>query len=105
MSPMEQKIRLLLVDDHTLFREGLARLLEAESGLDLVGNFSTAEEALEALEHDSVHVVLLDFELGEKNGLHFFRSFQEKGFPGKILMVTGGMSHADTFRALKQGAS
>jgi DNA-binding NarL/FixJ family response regulator len=102
---MEQKIKLLLVDDHTLFREGLARLLEAETGLELVGMFSSADEALGALEHDSVHVVLLDFELGEKNGLDFFRVFHEREFSGRILMVTGGMSDADTFRVLKQGAS
>jgi DNA-binding NarL/FixJ family response regulator len=102
---MEQKIRLLLVDDHTLFREGLARLLEAETGLELVGKFSSADEALKALEHDAVHVVLLDFELGEKNGLHFFRAFHEKGFQGRILMVTGGLSDADTFRVLNEGAS
>jgi DNA-binding NarL/FixJ family response regulator len=102
---MEQKIRLLLVDDHTLFREGLARLLEAEAGLELAGNCSSADEALRALEENAVDVVLLDFELGEKNGLHFFRIFQERGFQGRILMVTGGMSDADTVRALQQGAS
>jgi DNA-binding NarL/FixJ family response regulator len=102
---MEQKIKLLLIDDHTLFREGLARLLEAESGLELVGNFSSTEEALKALERTSVHVVLLDFELGAKNGLEFFRAFQEKQFQGRVLMVTAGMSDADTFRALKDGAS
>jgi DNA-binding NarL/FixJ family response regulator len=102
---MEQKIRLLLVDDHTLFREGLARLLEAESGLELVGNFSSTDEALNALNRDSVHVVLLDFDLGEKNGLNFYREFRARGFKGKVLMVTAGMSDADTFQALKDGAS
>jgi two-component system, NarL family, nitrate/nitrite response regulator NarL len=102
---MEEKIKLLLVDDHTLFREGLARLLEAESGLELVGHFSSAAEALQALERNSVQVVLLDFELGETNGLHFFRAFQQKGFRGKILLVTAGMSDADTFQALKDGAA
>lgn len=102
---MEEKIRLLLVDDHTLFREGLARLLEAESGLELVGNFSSIDEALKALERNSVHVVLLDFDLGEKNGLQFFRTFQERKFQGRILMVTAGMSDTDTFRAFKEGAA
>jgi DNA-binding NarL/FixJ family response regulator len=102
---MEQTIRLLLIDDHTLFREGLARLLEAEKGLQLVGNFSSADDAMLALERDAVDVVLLDFELGEENGLHFFRMFRERGLSGRILMVTGGMSDADTLRVLKQGAS
>jgi DNA-binding NarL/FixJ family response regulator len=102
---MDEKIRLLLVDDHTLFREGLARLLEAENGLELVGKFSSIEEALQTLEEVSVDVVLLDFDLGEKNGLQFFRTFREQAFSGKILMVTAGMSDADMHRALKEGAA
>src|ERR1700761_1677868 len=105
MGHMEHKIRLLLVDDHTLFREGLARLLEAESGLELVGHVASGDDALGLLEQQHVDVILLDFELGEKNGLHFFRAFQERSLHGKILLVTGGMSDADTLKALRQGAS
>jgi DNA-binding NarL/FixJ family response regulator len=102
---MEDKIRLLLVDDHTLFREGLARLLEAESGLELVGKFSSVSEALATLEGTSVDVVLLDFDLGEENGLRFFRAFQARKFAGRVLLVTAGMSDADTYQALKEGAA
>jgi DNA-binding NarL/FixJ family response regulator len=102
---MEDKIRLLLVDDHTLFREGLARLLEAEGGLELMGNFSSIDEALKALEEDAVDVVLLDFDLGDKNGLQFSRAFRERGFQGKVLMVTAGMSDADAHRVLREGAA
>jgi DNA-binding NarL/FixJ family response regulator len=102
---MGNKIRLLLVDDHTLFREGLARLLEAETGVELVGHFSSAAEALAAIELNSVHVVLLDFDLGEKRGLSFIRASRERGFQGKILMVTAGMPDADALLALQSGAS
>jgi len=102
---MGSRIRLLLIDDHTLFREGLARLLEAESGLEVAGHFSSAAEALAAAELNSVHVVLLDFDLGEKQGLHFIRESRELGFAGKILMVTAGMSDVDTLLALEGGAS
>ena len=93
------------MDDHTLFREGLSRLLEAESGLELVGSASSIEEALEALEETQVDVVLLDFDLGEKSGLQFFRIFQERKLQGRVLMVTAGMSDADTLRALKEGVA
>lgn len=101
----ETKIRLMLVDDHTLFREGLARLLDAESGLHLVGHFSSTNEALAATELDSVQVILLDFDLGETRGLHFLREARDKGFTGKILMVTAGMSDVDALQALQSGAS
>jgi DNA-binding NarL/FixJ family response regulator len=102
---MNAKIRLMLVDDHTLFREGLARLLEAESGLQLIGHFSSATEALAAIDLGSVDVVLLDFDLGETHGLQFLREAREIGFAGKILMVTAGMSDADSLQILQSGAS
>jgi DNA-binding NarL/FixJ family response regulator len=102
---MEAKIRLLLIDDHTLFREGLARLLEADTALELVGSSPSTDAALEVLKEGKVHVVLLDFDLGEKNGFEFLRTFRQCGYQGRVLMVTGGMSAADTSRALKEGAA
>ncbi|WP_446744457.1 response regulator [Silvibacterium acidisoli] len=102
---MDEKVRLLLVDDHTLFREGLARLLEAEYGLELIGSCASPEEAFTILEARGVDVVLLDFDLGTKNGLHFFREFEMRKYPGRILMVTAGMRDADTVSALKNGVA
>jgi two-component system nitrate/nitrite response regulator NarL len=101
----EKKIRLLLIDDHTLFREGLARLLDAENGLELAGHFSSVVEALSIPRLESVDVVLLDFDLGEKRGLHFIHQARRHGFTGKILMVTAGMSDVDAVLALEGGAS
>jgi two-component system, NarL family, nitrate/nitrite response regulator NarL len=102
---MDTKIKLMLVDDHTLFREGLARLLEAESGLQLIGHFSSTSEALAKVDLNSLDVVLLDFDLGETQGLHFLREAREMGFAGKVLMVTAGMSHADGLKLLQSGVS
>jgi DNA-binding NarL/FixJ family response regulator len=102
---MKSRIRLMLIDDHTLFREGLARLLEAESDLELVGHFSGVDEALAASTLSSVQVVLLDFDLGDAQGLQFIRGARSRGFAGKILMVTAGMSDADAVQALHGGAS
>ncbi len=102
---MEQKIRLLLIDDHTLFREGLVRLLEAENGLEVAGHFSSTDEALALPVLPSVHIVLLDFDLGEVPGLRFMREAGSRGFQGKILMVTAGISHANTLLALEGGVS
>jgi DNA-binding NarL/FixJ family response regulator len=102
---MEQEIKLLLVDDHILFREGLTRLLEGEDGLKLAGSFSSVGEAIGAIAGDSVDVVLLDFDLGEEQGLQLLTESRKKGFKGKILMVTAGMSESDSFRALKAGAA
>jgi two-component system, NarL family, nitrate/nitrite response regulator NarL len=102
---MDIPITLMLVDDHTLFREGLARLLEAEDGLRLVGHFSSASEALAAIALNSVDVILLDFDLGETHGLQFLHQAQEMSFAGKVLMVTAGMSDAQALQVLQSGAS
>jgi DNA-binding NarL/FixJ family response regulator len=109
MSPMpqpaNQKIRLLLIDDHSLFREGLKRLLEAYPAFELAGDFPTADAALEALASTHIDVVLLDFDLGEQTGIHFLQQARKKHFAGRILMVTAGLSDADTLRILQLGAS
>jgi two-component system, NarL family, nitrate/nitrite response regulator NarL len=105
LESMEATIKLLLIDDHTLFREGLARLLEAEQGLELVGSCASTEAAREALDESPVDVVLLDFDLGEKNGFEFLGTLRQRNHAARVLMVTGGMSAADTSRALAQGAA
>jgi DNA-binding NarL/FixJ family response regulator len=62
----QQTIEVLLVDDHALFRESVARLLGAEPGFKVVGHCGSIEAALEALRERHVDVVLLDFDLGER---------------------------------------
>ncbi len=98
-------IRLLLVDDHPLFREGLARLLAAESDFEMIAHCSTSGEALQFLSRSNVDVVLLDFDLGDEQGNHFISSARRSGYGGKILMVTAGMNATESSVALKLGAS
>jgi DNA-binding NarL/FixJ family response regulator len=100
-----EKIRLLIIDDHTLFREGLARLLEAEDDLALIGHFSSSVEALASPELTTAYIALLDFDLGEEPRLHFIRESRKLGFSGKIIMVTAGMTHIDAALAVENGAS
>ncbi len=102
---MTSKIKLVLVDDHSLFREGLGRLLSAEEDLELVANCSSIEDALAALERNQIDLVLLDFDLGEQQGINFFDRAKKQGYEGRVLMVTAGMSDADTLRALDRGAA
>jgi DNA-binding NarL/FixJ family response regulator len=105
MIPTEQKIRLLLIDDHGLFREGLSRLLEAESGLELAGNVASVPEAIGAMYENQVDVVLLDFDLGEQTGLDFLTFLRTQRFAGRVLIVTAGLSNLDTLRVMERGAA
>ncbi len=100
-----QQIRILLVDDHGLFRESLSRLLEAESDFRITATCATVREAWDALSLEPVEVVLLDFDLGAEQGSTFLEEARRRRFAGRILMVTAGMSDAVTLRAFESGAS
>jgi len=99
------RTRLLLVDDHILFREGLIRLLASEPDFEIVGSCGTSAEALEVLNQTSVDIVLLDFDLGEEHASQLISSARRQGFAGKILMVTAGMSANESSIAIRLGAS
>ena len=86
-----QRLRVLLLDDHVLFREGLRRLLVTEPDFETVAECGTPAEAIEVLSRTAVDVVLLDFDLGEETGTGFVARAIQAGYNGKILMVTAGM--------------
>jgi DNA-binding NarL/FixJ family response regulator len=98
-------IRLLLLDDHILFREGLRRLLISEPDFETVAECGTPAEALEALARWHVDIILLDFDLEDDTGTHFISSAIAGGYKGKILMVTAGMSPPDISASWKLGIS
>jgi DNA-binding NarL/FixJ family response regulator len=100
-----QRIRLLLLDDHILFREGLSRLLASEPDFEMAGHCGTSAEALELLRNTAVDIVLLDFDLGEDHGSEFISAAQQAGYVGKFLMITAGMSATESSIALQLGAA
>ncbi len=65
------RIRILVVDDHTLFRESVARLLAAEPDFEIVGHCASAGQALKLVSKTPVDVVLLDYDLGNGKGTDF----------------------------------
>jgi DNA-binding NarL/FixJ family response regulator len=105
---MSQEIRILLVDDHSLFRDSLSRLLETEPGFRMVGSCATVAEALPIItsEHaqNQPDIILLDYDLGEEQGTVALDEIRKHGFRGRVLMVTAGMSDAATVRVLESGS-
>jgi DNA-binding NarL/FixJ family response regulator len=102
---MSSEIRILLIDDHSLFRESLSRLLQTESDFQIVATCASATEALALRNLAEIDVVLLDYDLGHEQGTQFIDRARSSGFPGHILMVTAGMSDAIMLRALENGSS
>jgi len=101
----EQTLHILLLDDHALFRESVARLLSVEPGFDVVAHCGTIEEALHVLHRKSIDLVLLDFDLGERDGREFLRLAREQGFNGKILLVTAGVDAGAVSELIRCGIS
>ena len=97
--------RLLLLDDHILFREGLSRLLATEPDFSLVAQCGTPAEALAVLREQTVDLVLLDFDLEDDTGTRFISQAKGAGYEGRILMVTAGMSPLDTAQVQQQQVS
>jgi two-component system, NarL family, nitrate/nitrite response regulator NarL len=102
---MENQIRILLIDDHSLFRESLSRLLEAEPEFRIVATCAGVGEAVAVLEREPVDIVLLDYDLGDEQGLAFLEEAKRRRFAGRILMVTAGMDDAGTLPAFQAGAA
>lgn len=98
-------ISILLVDDHALFRESLARLLGAESDAKVTAQCSNVEEAIQLLDRGSYDLLLLDYELGDRRGNEVVLAARQRNFEGKILIVTVGLTKAELRQMLNQGVS
>lgn len=100
-----QTIQILLVDDHALFREGVARLLAADPEFEVAGDCGSIEEALAILRNRSIDVVLLDFYLGDRDAKEFLRLARLHGFAGKVLLVTVGIDESNATDLIPAGVS
>lgn len=99
----DPRATILLVDDHALFRDSVARFLDGDSGFQIVGGCATVQEAREFLQANPVDLVLLDFDLGERDGIDFMNVAASIGYRGKVLLVTAGVGEADAANLLKRG--
>ena len=96
-------MRVLIVDDHPLFRDGLRSLLEVR-GIDVVGEASTGREAVDQARRLQPEVVLMDLDMPELNGLAATRLISAE-LPGvKVVILTASEDDANLFEAIKSGA-
>jgi two-component system nitrate/nitrite response regulator NarL len=98
-------IRLFLLDDHGLFRDGLARLLSSDPEFCLVGAEALPQRALETLRNEPVDVLLLDYSLGEETAADFVVELRRQGFSGKILLVTAGLPDREALQMIRAGVA
>lgn len=101
---METLIKVMLVDDHTLFRKGLAELLEGRGGIQVVGATGHPEEASRLLKEQQPDVLVMDLNMPPHGGLSLLRSLQEQGWSGPTLVLTVSDAEDDLANAMRSGA-
>jgi two-component system nitrate/nitrite response regulator NarL len=99
-----ETVKVMLVDDHTLFRRGLAELLQGRAGIEVVAATGNPEDAARLLEAHPPDVLMLDLNLPPHGGLALLRSLQETGWNGPALILTVSDSEDDLANALRAGA-
>jgi two-component system nitrate/nitrite response regulator NarL len=99
-----KKIRVLIIDDHVLFRESVARLLELEHDSE-VRHCGSVEEGLAIVSSWLPDVVLLDYDLGGETGASFLTKMQGAGFAGKVLLLTAGVTEFEAADLIRRGIS
>ena len=99
-----EAIRILLVDDHALFRSGLAGLLRQQADFELVGEAADGKEALVKAKELKPDVILMDVYMPGMGGLEATRRIKEALPSVKIVMLTVSEEDKDVFEAVKAGA-
>ena len=100
-----ERLRVLVADDHALFRRGLQMVLEAEPDIELVGEASDGVEAVERSQELMPDVILMDVRMPKRSGIEAASQIKDLLPHVKILMLTISDEEADLYDAIKAGAS
>ncbi len=100
-----EKLRVLVCDDHALFRRGLQMVLEQEPDLELVGEASDGEEVVVRSQELMPDVILMDVRMPKKSGIEAASEIKDLLPHVKILMLTISDEEGDLYEAIKAGAS
>jgi two-component system nitrate/nitrite response regulator NarL len=97
-------MRVVIADDHTFYREGLARLLR-KFGVDVVGEAADGEAAVRLVEETSPDVVLLDLRMPSVSGLDAIRMLTEHSAATRVLVLSVSAEESDVTEAIAAGAN
>jgi DNA-binding NarL/FixJ family response regulator len=101
---MERQIRVVIADNHRLFREGLCLILQGEESIQIIGEAVNGLQTINVVKDLKPDVVLLDIRMPETDGIQVIPSIRYKSPKTKALMLTATMDEDRIFKSLKLGA-
>ncbi|HEY3383862.1 MAG TPA: response regulator transcription factor [Vicinamibacterales bacterium] len=104
MSNSTPPIRIVIADDHAIFREGLQRLLESEPGFEVVGMCGDGVEAVRVTVELRPDILLLDLAMPRASGIDVLRDLADHALDARIVILTAEIDSAEIVRAVQLGA-
>ena len=101
---MNDVIRIVLADDHPIYRDGLARSLSDDAGIEVVGEASDGEDAADVVLRVKPDVVLLDISMPKGGGIGALTRIMAQDTPPRVAMLTASEADDDLMQAIKLGA-
>ena len=104
MDSTKAQARILIADDHPIFRDGLKRLLEAEHGFKVIGEACDGVEAVSLVRQLRPEILLLDLAMPRRPGLQALRELSTESFSVRVILLTAAAEKEQIVEALQLGA-
>ena len=104
MAQAKQTIRVLMADDHVIFRTGLRKLLATEDDIKIVGEASNGGDCIKMLAKLKPDILLLDLRMPDKDGLAVLEEVNFDQLPTRVVVLTAAEDDRDVVRAMRLGA-
>jgi DNA-binding NarL/FixJ family response regulator len=100
-----KKIRVLIADDHKIFRDGIRSILEREKDIEVVEEAADGREVIEKMDRHEIDLIILDIDIGKPNGIEICEMLASRHPEVKILVLSMMGLHDFIIQALEKGAT